>query len=84
MISLPQLEDTEYYTFEGWYYSNTDEPFDETAPITEDTQIYAKWEDAPAKRVRQIMKLIPLGVIAVIGFGLLTVEISRIRRVKQT
>ena len=33
MISLPQLEDTEYYTFDGWYYSNTDEPFDETALI---------------------------------------------------
>lgn len=81
---VPDLPDNEYLSFEGWYYLETDEPFDKTAPITEDTQIYAKWEDTPAKRVRQIMKLIPLGVIAVIGFGLLTVEISRIRRVKQT
>lgn len=84
MISLPQLEDTEYYTFDGWYYSNTDEPFDETAPITEDTEIYAKWEDTPANRVRQIMKLIPLGVIAVIGCSLLTVELSRTRRGRRT
>ncbi len=84
LLILPDLPENDYQTFVGWYYTDTNEPFDKTVPITEDTEIYAKWEDTPAKRVRQIMKLIPLGVIAVIGFGLLTVEISRIRRVKQT
>ncbi|MGM9619153.1 MAG: CotH kinase family protein [Oscillospiraceae bacterium] len=33
----------EGYTLEGWYYEGTDEPFDPSAPITEDTYLYAKW-----------------------------------------
>lgn len=28
----------------GWFHEGTDEPFDKTRPITEDTFLYAKWE----------------------------------------
>ncbi|MGM9661963.1 MAG: CotH kinase family protein [Oscillospiraceae bacterium] len=34
----------EGYTLEGWYHEGTDEPFDPSAPITEDTYLYAKWK----------------------------------------
>ena len=28
----------------GWYYEGTDQPFDKTKPITEDTYLYALWK----------------------------------------
>lgn len=32
-------------TLEGWYHEGTDEPFDPSVPITEDTFLYAKWSE---------------------------------------
>jgi hypothetical protein len=78
---LPIFQDTQYqYALNFWYYSDTDEPFDITKPITEDIEIYAKWEDKPYKKIGQIAKLLPLGVIAMLGCGLLAAEIRRMRR----
>ena len=80
MMEPPQLDDTQYQTFLGWYYADTDLPFDSTAPITEDTEIYAKWADSSYKRKEQIFKLIPLAVIACMGVGVLWADIRRMRK----
>ena len=77
---LPQLEDTQYQTFLGWYYADTDLPFDSTAPITEDIEIYAKWADSSYKRKEQIFKLTPLAIIACMGVGILWADIRRMRK----
>lgn len=78
---LPNFDDTEIQMFQGWYYSDTNEPFDITKPITEDIEIYGKWEDKATKKINQILKLIPLGVIAIMGLGLLTADVRKSRRV---
>lgn len=77
---LPEFENTEYLEFIGWYYADTDEPFDITRPITEDIEIYAKWVDRPYKRISQIIKLMPLGIIAVMGMMLIWVDIKRMKK----
>ena len=77
---LPGFEDTPLQTFCGWYYKDTNEPFDPDRPITEDIEIYAKWQDKPTKKLDQLLKLVPLGVIAVMGVGLLWVEVKRWKR----
>ena len=76
---LPVLEDTEDSVFKGWYYTATNTPVDFDHPITEDIEIYAKWEDSQSKRMGQAAKLAPLAVIAVMGLALLAVEIKRMR-----
>lgn len=78
--NVPEFEDTDYQTFCGWYYSDTNEPFDITKPITEDIEIYAKWQDRPSKKTEQVLKLVPLGVVAVFGFGLLVLDVRKSRR----
>ena len=75
--NIPDAEDTSTQTFCGWYYSDTDEPFDPERPITEDIEIYAKWEDNSTKKLDQLLKLVPLGVIGLFGMALLTAEIRR-------
>ena len=80
LTTLPVLPDNEYQTFLGWYYADTNLPFDSTAPITEDTEIYAKWADSSYKRKEQIFKLIPLAVIACMGVGVLWADIRRMRK----
>ena len=77
---LPTFEDTPLQTFCGWYYKDTNEPFDPDRPITEDIEIYAKWQDKPTKKLDQLLKLVPLGVIAVMGVGLLWIEMKRLKR----
>jgi uncharacterized repeat protein (TIGR02543 family) len=74
---VPELEDTEYSTFLGWYYVDTDEPFDITKPITEDIEIYAKWESSASNKLDDLLKLIPIGTIATIFIVLSVVEIKR-------
>lgn len=39
---LPNYENTEDTVYDGWYTSDTEEPFDITQPICEDTSIYLK------------------------------------------
>ena len=35
----------ENHTLEGWFHEGTDEPFDASKPITEETHLYAKWKE---------------------------------------
>lgn len=80
MPDLPVLPDEEYQTFLGWYYADTDEPFDSSVPITQDTEIYAKWADSQQKKVGQVIKLMPLAIIACLGVGILWADIRRMRK----
>ena len=80
MPVLPVLPDEEYQTFLGWYYADTDEPFDSSVPITQDTEIYAKWADSQQKKVGQVIKLMPLAIIACLGVGILWADIRRMRK----
>lgn len=77
---LPEFEDTEYNVFVGWYDAKTDEPVDTTSPVTENMEIYAKWEDSTYKRHRQILKMTPLGLLMGAGVLLLWVELRRWRK----
>ena len=74
---LPILENTENQKFLGWYYKDTDEPFDPAVPITEDIELYAKWKKRTEAKIKSALKLAPLGVIAVLGVGLLALEVRR-------
>lgn len=74
---LPVFEDSENLYFDGWYYKGTDEPFDPERPITEDIEIYAKWQDKPARLLGRVEKLLPLGVF-VLCLGL--VFLAELRR----
>ena len=78
--TLPTLENNQYQNFLGWYYSDTNEPFDPTKPIYSDLELYAKWEDSSSKKMGQIIKLIPLGVIGMMGAMMLAVEWRRGRK----
>ena len=78
LAELPKFQSTPYQDPTGlWYYADTGEPFDIKKPITEDIEIYTTWVDNASKRKGQIAKLLPLGVIAVIGLGLVWVEVKR-------
>lgn len=45
-----------------------------------DYYYYAKWEDSQQKRVGQIVKLMPLAIIACMGVGILCADIRRSRK----
>lgn len=77
---LPEAEDTEYNEFLGWYCVDTDEPFDITVPVTEDMEIYAKWGDRASKKTGQVLKLAPIGMLALGGFLFLIIDIKRTRK----
>lgn len=76
---LPELNNNDYSVFSGWYYKDTNEPFDISKPIYEDTKIYAKWQDSSYKKTEQIIKLIPIAVIAVLFIILVAIELKRIK-----
>lgn len=76
---LPELNGGPYVTFKGWYDSATDEPFDITKPITEDVQIYVKWEEKSTNNIYQIIKMAPMGVIVLVGVCLLVADIRKNR-----
>jgi len=78
--AFPDLPDNAYQTFLGWYYEGTDEPFDPDRPIYEDTAVYAKWEDTPYKRISQVKKLLPAGVIAIMFLAILAADVRRMRK----
>lgn len=78
---LPEFDDTEYSVFQGWYYAKTDEPVDTSKPVTEDMEIYAKWTDSTYKRIGQIIKLMPLGIIGLMGIGILCIDYRRSRKI---
>lgn len=74
---LKMLADNEYQSFLGWYYADTDELFDPERPIYEDVQIYAKWQDTSGKKMGQLIKLIPLGIVAILLTIFVIADISR-------
>ena len=76
---LPCFDNTEFSDFIGWYYADTDEPFDINKPICEDTAVYAKWQDNKRNRMDDLVKLIPVVLITVIFIVLFIIEIKRIR-----
>lgn len=77
---IPLLDDMEDKKFVGWYYCDTDEHFDQNQPIYKDTEIYAKWEESSLKQMKKIGKLIPFGVILIMGIAFLIIDISRTKR----
>lgn len=79
---LPEFEDTQYNIFQGWYCTDSDEPFDSDMPITEDLEIYAKWGDSLKKRTEQIAKIIPLCIIGLMGLIFLVIDVRRSRKGK--
>ena len=64
--------ENEYLVFQGWYFADTNEPFDKDRAIYEDVGVYAKWEDSNNKRMGQVVKMLPLLMIVVIGVALLS------------
>lgn len=80
LTMLPKFEDTKDQIFLGWFYMETDEPVDVYRPITEDIEIIAKWETKSSRKAEQILQLLPLGIIAILGFGLLMMEIQKSRK----
>lgn len=77
---LPELDNTANILYEGWYYCDTNEPVDFSKPVTEDIALYAKWRENPSKKLGQIVKLLPLGMIAIVGCGLLVADIRKSQR----
>lgn len=77
---LPELDNTANILYEGWYYCDTNEPVDFSKPVTEDIALYAKWRENPSKKLGQIVKLLPLCVIAIMGCGLLVADIRKSQR----
>ena len=74
---LPILEGNEYENFLGWYYEDTNQPFDPSTPIFEDTNLYAKWETVLPESTTPSIKIIPIGVITIMFFVLLFVDVKR-------
>jgi len=77
LSQLPQVKDTENAVFKGFYYSSTDEPFDKTAPITEDTEVYAKWEAKPKGKLGRIIKYSPILIISAIFLVFVIIDFKR-------
>jgi hypothetical protein len=79
LTELPSLNNRDNLMFIGWYYADTDEPFDIATLITTDVEICAKWESVPAQIIGKIAKLIPLGMITIVGTELFIRE-QRLRK----
>ena len=80
LSELPIFENSENRNFVGWYNEKTGEPFDIEQPITEDMEIYAKWVDKTSGRMKEMLKVMPLAVIAVMGMALAAIEFYRWRK----
>ena len=73
LASLPDM--SEVKAFAGWYYSDTNTPIDTEEPIWQDVEIYSKWDAISSRAKSRIKQLIPLGTIALMGGGILVVDI---------
>ena len=58
------FEGTETMRFVGWYYQDTGEPFDPQRPITEDMELYAKWQNKSVLSLQKEEKWIFLKTLA--------------------
>lgn len=88
LADLPSFESTAALEFEGWYYTGTDEPFNKQKPITENTEVYAKWsakaqgtdaQSGLANKLKNLIDLAPFFMIAMVFFILLAVNIKRFK-----
>lgn len=78
----PSLEN---FIFEDWYYLGTDEKFNPSTPITENTYLYAKWtplvkEDIYSKIKNTVVRFLPvifLGILTVLLIIMFVIEIKR-------
>ena len=75
--SIPVPPEMDNQSFTGWFYEGSDEPFDITRPIHEDTHIYAGWQGVSQIGINRILKLIPLGVIAILCLFVVFIEFRR-------
>lgn len=73
--NLPDMSDSS--SFAGWYYSDTNTPIEKDVPILEDVQIYSKWDVVSTRAESRIKQLLPLGIIAIMGIGILVYDICR-------
>ncbi len=80
LSKLPNLPQDPRAEFLGWYYVDTDEPFDINKPIYEDTEVYAKWQEKGGEKIKDLIKLAPVGIIAVLFFALCIVEFKKYRK----
>lgn len=71
---LQEPKHPEGLNFLGWYNVATDEMFDASKPITEDISLYAKWEEKPAAKHKELLKLLPVTIMAVVFLGMLAIE----------
>lgn len=78
--SLPVPPELDNQSFTGWYYADSNEPFDITRPIEEDTHIYAGWQGVSQIGVNRVLKLIPLGIIATLCLFMIFIEFRRNRQ----
>lgn len=80
LSQMPNLPDYPRVEFLGWYYVDTDEPFDINKPIYEDVEVYAKWQEIGGEKIKDLIKLAPVGVITVLFFALCIVEFKKYRK----
>lgn len=73
---LPEFEDTENLHFTGWYYKDSGNPVDPEKPVTEDMEIYAKWQNKSSRYLGWMEKMLPLGMF-MLCFGLVFLEESK-------
>ena len=74
--------ENEFLVFHGWVFGDTGEPFDKDRPIYEDVEVFVNWKDSTNKKVGQVAKVLPLCGIAVLGVGVLLVELQRLRKAR--
>lgn len=77
LTELPDYKDNEA-KFLGWYYADTNKPFDYNSPIYHDTAIVGKWM-IPAW-ISYIDEIISLALITIIFCIILSIEVNRIRK----
>ena len=80
---LPALEKSEYGEFLGWYYEGTNEPYDNTAPVTEDLYLYARWSNQGLLHRDNQYKLALASAAAVVVFLAVFIVIDVKRRRSQ-
>lgn len=77
---LRELTNSETSKFLGWYYADTDEPFDSTLPIYEDVALYAKWHGIPSWWKNQLLDVVPVMILAVMICVVFFIDVRRNRK----
>ena len=84
---LPEYISNLAVTYDGWYNKRTEEPFDLSQPIWEDTDIYLKYtqnqqatEEEYATEEASILRYAPLAAFVVLGVLIVAVDIRRSRK----